>query len=329
MRRRLALLAVLAGAFAVVPALCVVPAADAATAIVRVRPAVAGVVVELHGRRYRSDVRGEVQVPATDAELANQGTLLRERLRVPTTELAPDLRVRFIRWVGRTASVVLMRPVRPTLVDPKGAKIDTHFAPTIVVRGTDGSRVELPSDRVSWLPSTRAVARPGRVWLKRRVTYAVQEVRAHGTNVVHRGKQRFAPERLRHVTIKVLFFSARITVRDALFKSPEGKALVVRFPDGHTERHPLGPRGTQLLEGLPRGSYEVTVEGGGFASSRPIALSKSTDVELRVISWLDVALIAAAVGIPALALAIVRIVHVRRRAPRPGVVSLTGGGTDR
>lgn len=283
------------------------------TTVVSVRPALAGVPLMLHGRRYVTDAGGRVVVPATQAELANDRALLRSRIRVLPAQLGPKLRVRFGRWLGSAATLVLLRPVRLVVVDPAGAAMDPGVAPQVMVRGTDGSRRLLPAGgAVSWMPAMRPILRPHGAWRSRRVTYAVQEVRAYGANVVHRNQQRFSPSDTETVTVHALFFSARFTARDALFGTAVGTAIVLRFPDGHAERHGFGPGAARVLHGLPRGDYLVSVDGPGISFSRPVALSRSQDVDLQVISWLDIAVGATALTLVAVGLAIVRRPSLRR-----------------
>jgi hypothetical protein len=278
------------------------PIAGATTVVVSVRPAVADVPVLLHGARYVTDAAGHVTVPATPEELANDWDLLRQRIRVPPARLGPSLRVRFSRWVGRTATVVLLRPVEVHLVDPTGKPLAPREAPRVVVRGTDGSERSLRTGEVSWLAASQPVRRPGGEWRLRRLSYGINEVLTHGVNVVHRGQQRFTPARERRVSVEALFFVARFSARDALFGNAIGEAMHVRFPDGHTERHAFGPDGTLVLTGLPRGDYVVRVEGPGVSFSRPVALSKSQDVELQVISWIDLVVVAGVLMVLAVAL---------------------------
>lgn len=314
--RRPAIVAIVAVALAAgagaTPAAGQAPSTGASTVAIPIQPAVAGVPLVLDGNRYVSDARGMVVVPATAGDLADDAALLHRRIRILPARLGPTLRVRFSRWVGRTATVVLLRPVRLTLADPGGRPLEASVAPRIVVRGTDGSRLALPSGAVSWLPSTQAIRRPRGEWLRRRLSYAVKEVRTHGTNVVHRGEQRFAPSVSRRVTISVLFFSARFSARDALFGTPIGNAVVVRFPDGHVERHELGSTGQLALAGLPRGEYVVNVEGPGISFAQPVALSRSQEVELRIISWIDIAIVTVVLVVVAVALAVVRRPTLRR-----------------
>lgn len=293
---------------------------------VHVRPAVAGVPLLLHGRRHETDARGVALVPATARERADGGRLLRARLRVAPARIGPALRVRFSRWVGRTATVVLLHPVRPVLVAGSGEPVEKGVAPEIVVRGTDGSRPVLRSGEVSWLASVRAVRRPLGGWIRREVSYSVQEVRAHGTNVVHRNQQRFVPARRRRITVRALFFSARFAVRDGILGAPVGRAIVLRFPDGHSERHALDGDGRVVVDGLPRGDYLVTVDAPGMAFGRPVALSRSQDVDVRVITWLDVGLVGSALVVLAIGLALVNR-RPWRRAPRARRSAVAGGGS--
>jgi hypothetical protein len=309
-RRAVALVAITAlaaiAAAAPAPAVASARGHTARVVTVRVRPALAGVPIVLHGRRHRTDAAGKVEVRAGPRELAHRGVLLRDRLRLPAARLGRTLRVRLSRWIGRTASVVLLRPVRLTLIDPEGLPVDASVAPRVLVRGTDGSQVAVPTGTVAWLPAVRAIVRPGGRWRSRRVSFAVQEVVAHGANAVNRAQQRFVPDRDRNVAVHVLFFAAQVRARDALFGTAVADAVVLRYPDGHSERLALGRRGERELDGLPRGDYVFRVTGAGLSFARPVAFSRSQTVTLQVITWLDLALGGAAALLGLVALELVR-----------------------
>jgi hypothetical protein len=298
-----------------------------ATVRFAVQPALAGVPFVHHGRRYVTNAGGNVFVPATAAELAHGGAPLRAALRVGFATLAPDMRARFSRWVGRTAVLVVLRPVRPVLVDPAGKRIDVGVAPQVVVRGSDGSRLSLPNGQVSWLASQRPILRPGGQWRTRRVSYTVQAVRAHGANVVHRDQQRFAPAEQEQVNVRTLFFSMRLTVRDALFGHALGHGLVLRFPDGHAERYDLPRDAQRTITGLPRGDYSILADAPGISFARPVSLSKSQEVDLKVIGWLDVAVVGSALAALAVGLAVARRPSLRR--PLRALRAVVAGGRRR
>lgn len=323
--------AIAVAAVVILAGICGLPAvmpapAGAATATLRVRPALPGVPFTLHGRRYVTDSRGYVTVPATDRELAEDWALLRERLRVPASEIAPDRRIRFRRWVGRTPTLVLLAPVSVMLADPQRRLLDPGVAPEVVVRGTDGTHLALRTGRTSWLPAVWPVVDPAGRWSRRRVSYAIQEARAHGANVVNRNQQRFTPATESRVVVQALFFAARFAVSDALLGGPRGRAIVVRFPDGHTERFALDAGGRIVVEGLPRGDYEVSVDASGMAFSQPVSLSRSQDVRLQVISWLDIGLVGGTLLLTALLLAVVHRALGRRAGGRRAP-AVSGGRT--
>ena len=109
-----------------------------------------------------------------------------------------------------------------------------------------------------------------------------------GSSVVNRGQQRFFPARDPEPRIELLFFSARLRSRDALFGFPLGSALKIEYPNGRTEQIKFKDGSELTLPSLPRGRYEVDTVGPGISFSRPLDLSRDQDLKLQVISWFDV-----------------------------------------
>jgi hypothetical protein len=142
---------------------------------------------------------------------------------------------------------------------------------------------------------------------------------------VNRAQQRFEPETTRRVTVQGLFFAVRVQAKDAFFGTRAGSAVVLRYPDGHSARLPLGADGAVLLGGLPRGAYLLRVRGSGVSFARPLVLSRSQDVTLQVITWFDLELGATVVllGLVGLELARRGLIHRARRR------SLVVGGARR
>ena len=73
--------------------------------------------------------------------------------------------------------------------------------------------------------------------------------------------------------LRLLLFSARFEVRDALLGFPIGSAVRLEYPNGESSARPSGRRRADL-ESLPRGDYRVSVDALGhlvLASGRAIA----------------------------------------------------------
>ena len=134
------------------------------------------------------------------------------------------------------------------------------------------------------------------------VSYAAERVIVTGASVVHRAQQRFFPAKTREIRLRLLLFSARFEVHDALLGFPIGSAVRLQFPDGRIEHYALGSGGEVTVNSLPRGDYRVSADALGISSSRPVALSGDQRVELRVISWLDIAVVLLILGSVALGL---------------------------
>ena len=85
-----------------------------------------------------------------------------------------------------------------------------------------------------------------------------------------------------------------------MFRFPIGKGIALTFPDGHTEEFLFSDmeNAEVLVTGLARGSYSARIIGaGGSAPPTPVHLSRDQNVELLMLSYLDIGLI---VGIPLL-----------------------------
>ena len=83
-----------------------------------------------------------------------------------------------------------------------------------------------------------------------------------------------------------------------MFRFPIGKGIELTYPDGHTEEFLFDENAKVVIPALARGSYSARIIGaGGSAPPTPVHLSRDQDVELLMLSILDIALI---VGIPLL-----------------------------
>jgi phospholipase C len=264
---------------------------------IRTVPAVPGMRFAIDGRRFEADRRGRAYPPAG----------ARGSLRAIDTRIAPGLRARFDRWYRgrRIAAIELFHRVRTSFVDLDGNAVDPQAITSVTLRGSDGGRSVLAGRRSLWLQGNRVVPE-SQGTESTGLHYAAEKVMVAGSNVVHRGQQRFFPAASRTMQLRLLLFAVRVTVRDALLGFPIGSAIRVRYPNGRERREALGPSAGLIMRSLPRGDYRLSVDALGISSSRPVALSRDQEVDLRVISWLDVAVVLLALAALALALLFVR-----------------------
>jgi phospholipase C len=267
-------------------------------------PAAPGMRFALDGHRFEADRAGRATPPAAFRRAGAS-------LRALDTEIAPGVRARFDRWYSgrRIAALNLYHRVGISFVDLDANVVSPSAVTSVTLQGSDGSRHVLAGARRAWLQGNRVVPESqGRT--STRLYYSADEVLVAGSNVVHRGQQRFFPAASPKMRLRLLLFAVRVTVRDALLGFPIGSAVRFEYPNGREQREALGPSADLTVRSLPRGDYRVSVEALGMSSSRPIALSRDQEVDLRVISWLDIAVVLMVLGSLALAL-----LFIRRPAP--------------
>ncbi len=283
------------------------PGAAAATpvpAVISTNPPVPGMRFSTDGLQFAADLSGRAHPPAA---LVGK----RREVRVLQTPLRPGVRARFDRWYrgGRVAAVEIDHRVRVSFVDLGGRAVDRDAVSSVTLMGSNGRRHVFSGDAPQWLQGNRVVPESGGRE-STLVSYAAERVVVDGTSVVHRGQQRFFPARNPELRLRLLLFAARFEVRDALLGFPIGSAVQIEFPNGEIRSYELGSNGELTVRSLPRGDYRVSADALGISSSRPVALSGDQRVELRVISWLDIAIVLLGLGSIALGL-----LYARRPAP--------------
>ena len=278
-------------------------------------PEVPGMRFSLEGRVFEAGRDGRAHPPPGLAGA-------RASLRALDTEIAPGIRARFDRWYGgrRIAAINLYHRVKPSFVDLSSRRVDPQVVSSVVVRGSHGTRHAFERDRPLWLQGNRVVPESkGRH--SAAIYYSAEKVVVAGSSVVHRSQQRFFPAHGGPMELRLLLFTARVTVRDALLGFPIGSAVRLEYPNGRERSHALGPGAELTMGSLPRGDYRISVEALGVSSSRPVALSRDQQVDLKVISWLDVAVVLLGLASIGLALFFLRrpgpvLGRRRRRAVR-------------
>jgi hypothetical protein len=261
-------------------------AAPAQGAIVEIQtvPPVAGQQFLNRGRTVQADNNGRVRVNITSD--------IRRELRVLNTPVSSGVQARLDRFYAgqNIVAIAFYHLVRPNFVDLQGNKVDPAEVDATVVKGIHGREYTFRKDESRWLQVSRVVARRGNRLRSKSLRYTVEKVRIKGANVVNEGQQRFRPSETPRFPVQVLLYAARFKTKDAFFGFPLGSAVRLTFPDGRVERHKLGENGELVLRSLPRSDYEVTVDAPGFSFSRPVSLSRNQDVELEILSYLDIGL---------------------------------------
>jgi hypothetical protein len=290
------------------------PAADAV--VVQTVPPVAGMRFAYAGQTLRADRLGRVNVNLPSSRLESS-------LRVIATPVSRGVRAGLDRWYPRRdiATIAFFHHVRLRYIDLQGNPVKSGEVESAVVRGAHGGEYTFKGDEPRWLQVSRVVPKLGGKLHSKSLQYSVQRVLVKGSEVVNSGQQQFRPSKTPEVPVQLLLYSARFQTKDAFFGFPIGSAVRLKYPNGRVERYELDENGTALLPSLPRSDYEVTVDGPGFSFSRPVRLSRNQEVELEVLSYLDIALalfvvLAFAIGLPLIRRPDLRL-SIRRVATNP------------
>jgi phospholipase C len=294
------------------PASAQVPAGGAPPPTIRTVPEAPGMRFSLDGMEFAADRDGRAHPPAPAGR----------SLMALDTEIAPGVRARFDRWYsgGRIAAINLYYRVEPGFVDLSGERVDPGVVSSVVLRGSNGRRHVFSGGHPQWLQGNRVIPETGGE-RSTALSYSVERALVAGSTVVHRAQQRFFPAESRRPELRLLLFSARFKVRDALLGFPIGSAVRLEYPNGQEQQPRLGRGGDLTVTSLPRGDYRVSVDAPGISSSRPLALSSDQEVELRVISWLDVGIVL--MGLVAIALVLLFIRRPARALGRGRRVAAT------
>jgi hypothetical protein len=192
---------------------------------------------------------------------------------------------------------IISHQVKQIFFDSMGQLVDPSRVSLVSMRAV-GRIYNFENTEPQWLPSNRLTRRIGEHLENHDIPYYIRNVTIDGVNVINKSEQRFEVHPDDVWPIHVLLYSASFTARDVIFQNPLGKGIRLEYPDGRHEEFLFGDKTIIELTSLARGPYRATVIGaGGSAPPTPIHLSRNLDVELRVISYLDMTII---FGIPAI-----------------------------
>jgi hypothetical protein len=234
-------------------------------------------------------------------------------------DLVPDqqTRVSFIRWGdqvydakraitvrGDTTFVLGLRTAYRAsvrFVDQNGTALDPTTISRARFTSSTGGELVLTSFGDAWWEAGTAVSRTGGLQPSTTL-WRLSEVEMAGTNVVNQGQQAFTPTINGTWTINLLLFDLTVHTTDAVTGSSLHGTAELVFPDSSSRTAPIGRDGSAQFTGLPRGSYVVKLNTDGIAPTTPIALSRSQEATIRVISTFDIGLAVAFVVVSLLTL---------------------------
>ncbi len=113
--------------------------------------------------------------------------------------------------------------------------------------------------------------------------------------------------------ITLLLYGARIGAKDAFFGFSVGKSVDLIYPNNRVEKISFDQNNEVFVDNLARGLYKVQVNGAsGIAPVTPLAVSKFQQIDLKVLSTLDIAL----AFLSGLTLALGLLFYGRRKIPK-------------
>jgi hypothetical protein len=161
---------------------------------------------------------------------------------------------------------------------------------SLTLKSSFGSKITLKDGQPRLFQSNR-IARRKTGLEATPVQYSVENVIIDGTNVVNQFQQRFFVKPNDHWEIQLLLYYARVRAKDAILGFPLRTGVNLEYPDGHVQYAAFGADHTVYLGPLARGLYEMQVmHVSGVAPQTPVALSQDQDVELKVLTSLDIGL---------------------------------------
>ena len=304
------------------------PAATAATPTVLTVgtvPALPGALLVIDGVRFTTDAQGGAVVHVPD--VAEGLPLLTVR---DDGISASNREARFSRWAdvseageGMSANAVfdVYELITWSYVEVDGAPVDPDTVSELIVRSSHGNVHTFTRREPVWLHALRVVPSVGGL-VEKEIEYRIVSAKIDGAETVIRSQQSFIPARQRSWEIELLFYQAKFSARDAALGWPITAGIQVEYPSGKVTHHQLDARGELELR-LPRGTYRALVEGPGMAVWTPVALSRDQQIQITVLSYLDIGLGLGIVACLAVGLLVVGRPHLVPRVGR-AVVARVG-----
>lgn len=273
-------------------------------------PPLPGIGFALNGRPFRAGEDGVARI-----EVDRPGTYDLRLLPIDGQQ-RPDTRIEFARWGDSTfqqdreveisgdariqGGFNLSHQVAFSFHDLAGDEVAPDRVTAFTLKSSHGAVYQFADHRARWLLANRVARRKNGLEVAP-IQYAVESVMIDGANVVNKYQQRFLLHANDQWKLELLLYYARFRTRDALFGMPVGSAVQLTYPDERVELLPFDGEQEVVVGPLARGLYKVRVIGvSGMAPQTPVALSRDQEVELKVLTLLDMgigALLASALAL--------------------------------
>lgn len=291
----------------------------AGTVTVRTVPKLAGVTFGLGAATLTTGSKGSATSTVPDLNVTRDPPTLVGSDAVTPTRV---VRVTHVTTTGPRApkqrhllvALAVSRPVTFRFVDPRGVVIPTRRIQQVQLNQA-GRTITIGHPQLKQpvlLRSAEARQEHGQ-WQARTLRYTVTSVRIDGVNAVFAGRQRIDPAAPDTWQLRLSVYALTLTVHDALFGRRVASTTSLTSPYGMQQSVRVGDGAPTRMEALPRGLYHVQIAEAAVGGRYPVLVSRNTVADLRVITREDIALVAAALLIIAVAMVYIGQ-HLNRRA---------------
>lgn len=258
-------------------------------------PPTPGVVFLIEGATFTTGKNGRASAPVGDLNNVDERLRLRthaagsDRVSLLQVHKLPPLAVHQRRLL---AALAVRDPVSMRFFDVNGRPIDPNRISQVRLAG-GGSVVQLTGAQAQSpvMLTTGVATQVNRRWRSRPIMYRVQSVRLDGGDAVFAGQQRFDPNGSSTWPVTLAMFDLTVTARDALFGQPIGSKVLITRPNGKLYTVQIGSGGTRVRS-MVRGKYGLTVASAVLGGHTTVLVSRNDAVDLRVVTLLDVVVVA-------------------------------------
>lgn len=281
-------------------------------------PIISGVMFVLDGVPFTSDATGMARISVATAGIHN----LNARLQDPNSDthlefgrwgddaFTADRQVRMQGDVHLSAGLRLAYRTQLQFATGQGAPLDRNRISNVLLSGPNAELVQVAKlSEPVWLKTALPTKRSGADGLFYSPTpYTITSADYDGLSVVDRGSQPYLPGS-GPWTMTLKLYTMRIHAQDALFGLNVADPATVTDQIGVRRQINLDMNGNAVLL-VGRGNYTVHVVASGISPLAPVALSRSKQAIVPIISVLDLTVIGAA-----LSLTLASLYLVGRRRP--------------